>query len=46
MAKTLNEILKMPAEDVASMGAKGKEFVLMHKNNIVQAQKVIKLTFA
>lgn len=42
MKKILNEILAKPNRELEEKGAKAKEFVLMKKNNIVQARKIIK----
>lgn len=43
IAATLRNLLDKPEEELHEMGRKAKEFVLKEKNNIVQAEKIVKM---
>ena len=43
ITESLNEILSKSAEELHNKGARAKEFVLNEKNNIVQAEKILKI---
>jgi len=43
MAKTLQQVLSLPKEELHAKGAAAKEFVLKEKNNFVQAKKIVDL---
>ncbi|MNT02209.1 putative glycosyl transferase [compost metagenome] len=41
MRNTLNTLLSKPKEELKGMGDKGKNFVLNHKSNAIQAKKIL-----
>lgn len=42
-AKRFRELLSLPREELDHKGAQARKFVLEHKNNVVQAQKILDL---
>lgn len=43
ISKTLNDLLSIPPEKLIEMGQKGKAFVMLEKNNRIQARKILDL---
>ena len=43
LSKRMDEILKMPIDEVQERGIRGKRFVLDNKNNIRQAERLLEL---
>lgn len=42
-AKKLNELLSLPREELSNYGRKAQQWVLKHKNNTVQAERLLQL---
>ena len=45
LSSKLNEILSLSQEALENVGSKGKDFVLIHKNNKVQSQRILNFIY-
>ncbi len=44
-AATLSQILNLPAKELKEKGRLGKDFVLLEKNNLIQAKRILQLIY-